>query len=315
MVKRVIPRRRPACLGHRSRACHTRRGRSSTRHSARSTSQSCAPSTPAAPRWSRACLTHRLQLKLNETVACFMLYDFSTGISEVDVNEQTVFGCSDLTVCKKLLNYQLKNWLFSRKWAYGGACSCPAFTSLHPAIPAIWDVCRCALHTHIHIHTCTHTFTCTYTQTHTQVREQATQQPQQQSLLKQQQQKQLQQQVKFLKSIYVYPYMWTCIYAAAPEDFLKAYIHTRTYASQSLYIYIYIYIYICEAAAAETWKTAADVPLRASMPYCARLCWQYLFYMLFWVEPVTWWPMIAIWHGGRCCVGATFSRSRVMAAN
>jgi len=38
-----------------------------------------------------------------------MLYDFSTGISEVDVNEQTVFGCSDLTVCKKLLNYQLKN--------------------------------------------------------------------------------------------------------------------------------------------------------------------------------------------------------------
>ena len=45
----------------------------------------------------------------NEALACFMLYDFSSGISEVDVNKQTVFGCSDLTVFEKLLNHQLKN--------------------------------------------------------------------------------------------------------------------------------------------------------------------------------------------------------------
>ena len=45
----------------------------------------------------------------NEVLACFMLCEFSSGISEVDVNAQTVFGCSDLTVCKKLLDRRPKN--------------------------------------------------------------------------------------------------------------------------------------------------------------------------------------------------------------
>jgi len=44
---------------------------------------------------------------------------------------------------------------------------------------------------------------------------------------------------------------------------------------------------MCAAAAAETSQTAADVLLRASMPYCARLCSHYLLYMLFSLEPVT----------------------------
>ena len=59
--------------------------------------------------------------------------------------------------------------------------------------------------------------------------------------------------------------------------------------SKSIYmhIHIYIYIYICAAAAAGTLQTAADVPLRASMPYSACLCSHYLFYMLSLVEPVT----------------------------
>ena len=97
------------------------------------------------------------------------------------------------------------------------------------------------------------------------------------------------------------------IYAAAAEDILKVYIYTCTYTSQSLYIYIYKYIYMCAAAAAaETSQTAADVPMHASMPYCARLCSHYLLYMLFWVEPVTWWPMVAIWHGGCCWMKIAF---------
>jgi len=35
------------------------------------------------------------------------------------------------------------------------------------------------------------------------------------------------------------------------------------------------------AAAAKTSQTAADVLLRANMPYCARLCSHHLLYMLF----------------------------------
>jgi len=117
-----------------------------------------------------------------------MLSDFSSGISEVDMNAQAVFGCSDLTVCENLLNRRPKNWLFSCKWVYGGACSCPAFTSLHAAVPAVWDVCRarhtyththickipavcevcsCAQHTHIYIHTYTYTHTNAHTHKHT----------------------------------------------------------------------------------------------------------------------------------------------------
>ena len=38
---------------------------------------------------------------------------------------------------------------------------------------------------------------------------------------------------------------------------------------------------MCAAAAAEPSQTAVDVPLRASIPYCARLCSHYLLYMLF----------------------------------
>ena len=45
----------------------------------------------------------------NEALVCFMLCDCSSGISEVDINVQTVTGCSDLTVCEKLLNHQPKN--------------------------------------------------------------------------------------------------------------------------------------------------------------------------------------------------------------
>ena len=36
---------------------------------------------------------------------------------------------------------------------------------------------------------------------------------------------------------------------------------------------------MCAAATTETLQTAADVPLRASMPYCARLCSHYVLYM------------------------------------
>ena len=45
----------------------------------------------------------------NEALVCFMLCDFSSGISEVDVNAQTIFGCSDLTVCENLLDRRPKN--------------------------------------------------------------------------------------------------------------------------------------------------------------------------------------------------------------
>jgi len=94
-----------------------------------------------------------------------------------------------------------------------------------------------------------------------------------------QQEQQRQQQVESLTSIYVYVYIQ--IYICMQQQY-------KTF-SKSIYmhIHIYIYIYICAAAAAGTLQTAADVPLRASMPYSACLCSHYLFYMLSLVEPVT----------------------------